>query len=92
MTDENIGYPRVPGSKNPVLESQWNAQAPYGHCPACGSPGIEYHEEKGLESDLHEDGNIPFTCSDKKCRTKRSSKVTRAKHTIWYEHKPENLG
>lgn len=40
MAEENE-YPRAIGSDVVVTEKQWNQTAPFGHCPACGSIGIE---------------------------------------------------
>lgn len=88
MVNEEIVYARDPGSKGYILESQWNPKAPYGHCPACGSPGIECREKKeraSLETALPEEGIVLFSCSDKTCRTKRTPRIRRAKRTVWYE-------
>jgi len=78
---ENI-YPRSPQSGKVVHEKDWNQGAPFGHCPACGSLGIE---------ELHSSRNEPicFFCSDKNCQTimgERSPARTR-----WNQGKPPDI-
>lgn len=54
-------YPRQPGSQTAVDENDWNQDAPFGRCPACGSLGIE-------EIAIPGDAEIAFYCSDMTCR------------------------
>ena len=75
-------YPRKPGSNVTVHEKNWNQAAAFGHCPACGSFGIEEYHCTG-------DKVILFFCSDETCQTimgKRSPARTR-----WNQDKPQDI-
>ncbi len=63
-------YPRVPGSDQRVSEDDWAMDAPFGHCPACGSLAMEDIQVPG-------DPEINFYCSDTKCRDPRG------RRTMW---------
>jgi len=78
-------YPREPGSPGIVQEEKWNREAPFGHCPACGSLGIE--EVPGIDCE----GSY-FRCSDESCRSNIVVEHGRREtDTTWYENKtPEH--
>ena len=58
---ENLHYSRILGSPDIAEPSAW-AESPFGHCPACGSVGME--DGPSFESDT-----MWFRCSDFECRT-----------------------
>lgn len=59
---ENLKYPRTPGSMEIAEPSALVEDAPFGHCAACSSVGIE--DGPSFESDI-----MLFICSDTECRT-----------------------
>ena len=59
---ENLSYPREVGSPDIAEPSALLEEAPFGHCPACGSVGME--DGPSFESDT-----MWFSCSDFECRT-----------------------
>jgi len=59
---EKLRYPRTPGSLEIAEPSALVEDAPFGHCPACGSVGME--DGPSFESDT-----MFFRCSDFECRT-----------------------
>jgi hypothetical protein len=71
-------YPRKPGSSVRVDVEQWVLDNPFGHCPACGSVGIEEFRTPG-------DPDARFHCSDETCMD------TRGHLTIWGARKPEGI-
>ena len=58
---EILTYPRTPGLLEIVEPSALVENAPFGHCPACGSVGME--DGPSFESDT-----MWFRCSDFECR------------------------
>ena len=58
----NEKFPREVGSETMVNEKEWNQNASYGHCPACGSIAME-------EMPLRGDKDVTFFCSDITCKT-----------------------
>ena len=75
-------YPRQIDSKEAVNGNDWNQNAPFGHCPACGSIGIEELHTSGGET-------IYFYCSDPMCKTIRDGMVPM--QTKWNVAKPEKM-
>lgn len=59
---ESLRYPRSPGSEDIVEPSSLVEDHPFGHCPACGSVGME--DGPSFESDI-----MFFGCSDFDCKT-----------------------
>ena len=57
-----IVYPRNQGETKSVGVDQWVEAAPFGHCPACGSIGIEF-------GPCFECETMDFFCSDPECNT-----------------------
>ena len=79
MADEKeIAYPRQPGSATRIDETNWVENPPFGHCPACGSIGIE-------ELAIVGDPVITFYCSDPTC------KDMRGRRTLWAIPKPDRF-
>lgn len=92
---ENFEYPRIPGSTEIAEPSALVEDAPFGHCPACSSVGIE--DGPSSESDT-----MLFGCSDFNCRvffyetmpTQDEGKPLRGKgseRTGWSERKPSEV-
>ncbi len=73
-------YPRKSGSDVVVNEEDWNQDNQFGHCPACGSIGIE-------ELRISGDPDIFFYCSDVTCKTVMGNRGPA--RTRWYRSKPE---
>lgn len=73
-----MDYPRKPGSDVRIGEEKWNQNAAFGHCPACGSIGME-------EIPIPGDGEISFYCSDTTCRD------LKGRRTLWADSKTEQL-
>lgn len=71
-------YPRTPGSDIRVEKKNWNQNAPFGHCPACGSLAME---DIPIPGDLY----INFYCSDITCRN------FRGRRTMWGLEKTSEL-
>ena len=71
-----IEYPRKPGSDVLVDEAQYVVDNPIGHCPACGSIGIEEIAHPG-------DLDMMFWCSDPTCKDMRGHRTT------WGSPKPD---
>ena len=71
-------YPRTPGSDVRVHDDQWKLDAPFGFCPACGSPAVE-------DIPIPRDEIINFYCSDTTCRDQRD------RRTMWATQKTEEL-
>jgi len=87
---EEFNYPRQPGEKKAVPREKWERNAPFGHCPACGSKGME-------DVPCREADYIIFNCSDRDCLTVHLDMtdssgedvgVKCAYHTIWIDEKP----
>lgn len=79
MAESN--FPRLPGSNTIVHENDWNQShdVPLGHCPACGSIGIE-------ELSVPGDKDICFYCSDETCQTIMGTRTPA--RTKWNRDKP----
>ena len=75
-------YPREPNSDTVVREDDWNQEAPFGYCPACGSPGIEDPRIAG-------DRDACFYCSDATCKTIMGSRAPA--RTKWNQGKPSEI-
>jgi len=77
-------YPRRRGSSLAVNETEWNKESPFGHCPACGSVGIEEGPSSECEVAL-------FRCSDESCFTLIfvEGREFRKIATAWSERKPD---
>ncbi len=82
MSESIISYPRKPGSSSVVTEKEWNQDAPFGHCPACGSIGME-------EIPIPGDPEITFFCPDPKCLTVMGSRDPA--RTKWFTKKSRDL-
>jgi hypothetical protein len=89
-----IIYAREPGENKVVHLREWNHDAPFGHCPACGSLGME-------DAPCRESEEILFQCSDMSCLTCDSegvedtsglvAGVNRTYPTSWSDKKPRDL-
>ncbi len=77
-----MSYPRTPGLERIVHEEEWNPEAPFGNCPACGSIGIE-------ELYIPGDKDITFYCSDGTCKTIMGERFPA--RTKWYQTKPQEI-
>lgn len=77
-----MAYPREFNSEKIVHENDWNQEAPFGQCPACGSMGIE-------ELHIAGDEDICFVCSDEKCLTIMGNR--RPARTKWNCPKPQEI-
>lgn len=75
-------YPRKPNSDTIVHEKDWGQGSPFGHCPACGSIGIE-------EIHISGDPVICFYCSDITCKTIMGSRSPA--RTKWNIDKPNEV-
>jgi hypothetical protein len=78
----SITYPRKVGSSRVVYATQLCTEAPFGHCPACGSLGVEHLIESC-------DPDINFFCPDKHCRVILGNSAPI--RTIWCSAKTEQL-
>jgi len=76
-------YPREVGSNKVVHENDWNQNALFGHCPACGSIGVEELHCPG-------DEDICFYCSDPTCKTIQDGRNI-PMQTKWTTDKPDEM-
>ena len=82
MLETKLEYPRNVGEIKFVLESEWEQKAPYGHCPACGSIGIE-------ELAIPGDPDGAFYCPDNYCKTIMGKRDPA--RTKWNSMKPADI-
>lgn len=80
---DTSGFPRTPKSKTVVHQADWSTEVPYGHCPACGSTGMEELPSPGAPY-------ASFFCSDESCLTvmRTGEKPVRTK---WEFQKPREV-